>query len=124
MKRELSLRGDTFADAAELFDMKLNDVLGALIRQGLTDGTVTLGVDVSLSPFHEQDEDGIYHDFDEAFFSYNVSSTVTQKSKAGGEVADRLKLRVVNGQLELRDLDENTIFDMVEGGVNDGTYSC
>lgn len=25
-----------------------------------------------------------------------------------------LKLRVVDGQLELRDLDENTIFDLVE----------
>lgn len=27
-----------------------------------------------------------------------------------------LKLRCVDGQLELRDLDENTIFDLVEGG--------
>lgn len=28
-----------------------------------------------------------------------------------------LKLRCVDGQLELRDLDENTLFDIVEGGV-------
>lgn len=31
-----------------------------------------------------------------------------------------LKLRCVDGQLELRDLDENTLFDIVEGGVQDG----
>ena len=34
-----------------------------------------------------------------------------------------LKLRVVDGQLELRDLDENTIFDLVEVEKN-GTRSC
>lgn len=27
----------------------------------------------------------------------------------------------VDGQLELRDLDENTLFDIVEGGANGGT---
>lgn len=32
-----------------------------------------------------------------------------------------LKLRCVDGQLELRDLDENTLFDLVEGGANGGT---
>lgn len=31
-----------------------------------------------------------------------------------------LKLRCVDGQLELRDLDENTLFDIVEGGFQDG----
>lgn len=31
------------------------------------------------------------------------------------------KLRCVDGQLELRDLDENTLFDLVEGGANGGT---
>ena len=37
-----------------------------------------------------------------------------------GAVAEQLKLRKVDGQLELRDLDENTLFDIVEGGVQDG----
>lgn len=37
-----------------------------------------------------------------------------------GEVKQQLKLRRVDGQLELRDLDENTLFDIVEGGVQDG----
>ena len=37
-----------------------------------------------------------------------------------GEVKEMLKLRCVDGQLELRDLDENTLFDIVEGGVQDG----
>lgn len=35
-------------------------------------------------------------------------------------MAEQLKLRKVDGQLELRDLDENTLFDIVEGGVQDG----
>lgn len=50
----------------------------------------------------------------------NVTSAITQKDKSSGEVKQQLKLRRVDGQLELRDLDENTLFDIVEGGVQDG----
>jgi hypothetical protein len=115
MKHDLSLRGEIFNDAVELFDLKLHDVLNTLLRQGLTDGSVTLKLNVELWTVGEQDEDGVYHDTNKTHFDYNVSSAVTQKSKSNGEVADMLKLRVVDGQLELRDLDENTIFDLVEG---------
>ena len=113
MKHDLSLRGEIFNDAVELFDLKLRDVLNTLLRQGLTDGSVTLKLNVELWTVGEQDEDGVYHDTNKTHFDYNVSSAVTQKSKSNGEVADMLKLRVVDGQLELRDLDENTIFDLV-----------
>lgn len=115
MKHDLSLRGEIFNDAVELFDLKLHDVLNTLLRQGLTSGCVTFRLNVELWTVGEQDEDGAYHDTNKTHFDYNVSSTVTQKSKSNGEVADMLKLRVVDGQLELRDLDENTIFDLVEG---------
>lgn len=115
MKRDLSLRGEIFNGAVELFDLKLHDVLNTLLRQGLTDGCVTLKLNVELWTVGEQDEDGVYHDTNKTHFDYNVSSAVTQKSKSNGEVADKLKLRVVDGQLELRDLDENTIFDLAEG---------
>lgn len=115
MKHDLSLRGEIFNGAVELFDLKLHDVLNTLLRQGLTDGCVTLKLNVELWTVGEQDEDGVYHDTNKTHFDYNVSSAVTQKSKSNGEVADMLKLRVVDGQLELRDLDENTIFDLVEG---------
>lgn len=115
MKHDLSLRGEIFNDAVELFDLKLRDVLNTLLRQGLTDGSVTLKLNVELWTVGEQDEDGVYHDTNKTHFDYNVSSAVTQKSKSNGEVADMLRLRVVDGQLELRDLDENTIFDLVEG---------
>ncbi len=112
MKHDLSLRGKIFNDAVELFDLKLHDVLNTLLRQGLTDGSVTLKLNVELWTVGEQDEDGVYHDTNKTHFDYNVSSAVTQKSKSNGEVADMLKLRVVDGQLELRDLDENTILDL------------
>ena len=112
MKHDLSLRGEIFNDAVELFDLKLRDVLNTLLRQGLTDGSVTLKLNVELWTVGEQDEDGVYHDTNKTHFDYNVSSAVTQKSKSNGEVADMLRLRVVDGQLELRDLDENTLFDM------------
>ena len=115
MKHDLSLRGEIFNDAVELFDHKLHDVLNTLLRQGLTDGCVTLKLNVELWTVGEQDEDGVYHDTNKTHFDYNVSSAVTQKSKSNGEVADMLKLRVVDGQRELRDLDENTLFDLVEG---------
>lgn len=115
MKHDLSLRGEIFNDAVELFDLKLRDVLNTLLRQGLTDGSVTLKLNVELWTVGEQDEDGVYHATNKTHFDYNVSSAVTQKSKSNGEVADMLRLRVVDGQLELRDLDENTIFDLVEG---------
>lgn len=68
----------------------------------------------------EQDENGIYHETNKTHFDYNVSSSITQKDKSCGEVKQQLKLRRVDGQLELRDLDENTLFDIVEGGVQDG----
>ena len=112
MKHDLSLRGEIFNDAVELFDLKLRDVLNTLLRQGLTDGSVTLKLNVELWTVGEQDEDGVYHDTNKTHFDYNVSSAVTQKSKSNGEVADMLRLRIIDGQLELRDLDENTLFDM------------
>ena len=115
MKHDLSLRGEIFDAAIDLFDLKLHDVLNTLLRQGLTDGCVTLKLNVELWTVGEQDEDGVYHDTNKTHFDYNVSSAVTQKSKSNGEVADMLKLRVVDGQLELRDLDENTIVDLVDG---------
>ena len=118
MKHDLSLRGEIFNDAVELFDLKLRDVLNTLLRQGLTDGSVTLKLNVELWTVGEQDEDGVYHDTNKTHFDYNVSSAVTQKSKSNGEVVNMLRLRVIDGQLELRDLDENTLFDM-EGNRNE-----
>lgn len=121
MRHEMSLRGGIFNDAVDLFDTKLRDVLNTLLRQGLSEGSVTLKVNVELWTVGEQDEDGVYHDTNKTHFDYNVSSAVTQKSKPNGEVKEMLKLRCVDGQLELRDLDENTLFDLVEGGANGGT---
>ena len=121
MRHEMSLRGGIFNDAVDLFDTKLRDVLNTLLRQGLSEGSVTLKVNVELWTVGEQDEDGVYHDTNKTHFDYNVSSAVTQKSKSNGEDKEMLKLRCVDGQLELRDLDENTLFDLVEGGANGGT---
>ncbi len=81
MKRELSLRGEIFDQAVKDFDLKLCDVLSTLLRQGLTDGSVTLKVDVKLWSVGEQDEDGVYHDINKTYFDYNVSSAVTQKKQ-------------------------------------------
>ena len=123
MNHDLSLRGEIFNDAVELFDLKLHDVLNTLLRQGLTDCSVTLKLNVELWTVGEQDEDGVYHDTNKTHFDYNVSSAVTQKSKSNGEVADMLRLRVVDGQFEHKKLDKNTNNDLVEG-ENDGARSC
>lgn len=120
MRHEMSLRGGIFNDAVDLFDTKLRDVLNTLLRQGLSEGSVTLKVNVELWNVGEQDEDGIYRETNKPHFDYNVTSAITQKNKSNGEVKEMLKLRCVDGQLELRDLDENTLFDIVEGGVQDG----
>lgn len=119
MRHEMSLRGGIFNDAVDLFDTKLRDVLNTLLRQGLSEGSVTLKVNVELWNVGEQDENGIYHETNKTHFDYNVTSAITQKNKSNGEVKEMLKLRCVDGQLELRDLDENTLFDIVEGGVQD-----
>ena len=120
MRHEMSLRGGIFNDAVDLFDTKLRDVLNTLLRQGLSEGSVTLKVNVELWNVGEQDENDIYHETNKTQFEYNVTSAITQKNKSNGEVKEMLKLRCVDGQLELRDLDENTLFDIVEGGVQDG----
>ena len=120
MRHEMSLRGGIFNGAVNLFDDKLQDVLFTLVRQGLSEGSVTLKVNVELWNVGEQDENGIYHETNKTHFDYNVTSAITQKNKSNGEVKEMLKLRCVDGQLELRDLDENTLFDIVEGGVQDG----
>lgn len=120
MRHEMSLRGGIFNDAVDLFDTKLRDVLNSLLRQGLSEGSVTLKVNVELWNVGEQDEVGIYRETNKTHFDYNVTSSITQKNKSNGEVKETLKLRCVDGQLELRDLDENTLFDIVEGGVQDG----
>lgn len=121
VKREMSLRGSIFDGAVQLFDDKLRGVLNDLLRQGLTEGSVTLKVDVLLCCEAEVDEDGVPHSISKPYFEYNVTSSITQKDKSCGEVKQQLKLRRVDGQLELRDLDENTLFDIVEGGANGGT---
>lgn len=120
MKYEMSLRGSIFDSAVKLFDDKLRGVLNDLLRQGLSEGSVTLKVDVDLWRVEEVDEEGIPYSISQPYFEYNVASSITQKDKSCGEVKQQLKLRRVDGQLELRDLDENTLFDIVEGGVQDG----
>ena len=80
MRHEMSLRGGIFNDAVDLFDTKLRDVLNTLLRQGLSEGSVTLKVNVELWTVGEQDEDGVYHDTNKTQVDYNVSSAVTQKS--------------------------------------------
>ena len=121
MKHEMSLRGGIFDGAVQLFDNKLYGVLNDLLRQGLSEGSVTLKVGIELWHMDEVDEDGVPHSYEKPHFEYNIFSAITQKDKSGGEVKEQLKLRRVDGQLELRDLDENTLFDMVEGGANGGT---
>ena len=116
MRHELSLRGGIFDGAVNLFDDKLRGVLNDLLRQSLSEGSVTLKVDVSLLCEAEEDEEGIPHSISNPYFEYNVTSANTQKDNSIGEVKQQLKLRRVDGQLELRDLDENTLFDIVEGG--------
>ncbi len=119
MRHEMSLRGGLFNGAVDLFDDKLQDVLFTLVRQGLNEGSVTLKVNVDLERKEILDEDGMPHDVDQPYFAYSVTSAITQKDKDSGTVAEPLKLRRVDGQLELRDLDENTLFDIVEGGAGD-----
>lgn len=48
MRHEMSLRGGIFNGAVNLFDDKLQDVLFTLVRQGLSEGSVTLKVNVEL----------------------------------------------------------------------------
>lgn len=120
MKHEMSLRGSIFDSACKLFDDKLRGVLDDLLRQGLSEGSVTLKVDIKIWRVDDYDEEGMPYTVDKPYFEYNVASAITQKDKSSGEVKEQLKLRRVDGQLELRDLDENTLFDIVEGGVRDG----
>lgn len=121
VKYEMSLRGSIFDGAVSLFDDKLRGVLDDLLRQGLSEGSVTLKVDVDLWRVEEVDEEGIPHSINKPYFKFNVTSAITQKDKSSGDVNQQLKLRRVDGQLELRDLDENTLFDLLEGGANGGT---
>lgn len=107
MRHEMSLRGGIFNGAVNLFDDKLQDVLFTLVRQGLCEGEVTLKVSIDLARKEIIDEDGMPHDVDQPYFAYSCTSSITQKDKVSGAVAE---------QLELRDLDENTLFDIVEGG--------
>ena len=111
----MSLRGGIFNGAVNLFDDKLQDVLFTLVRQGLCEGEVTLKVSIDLARKEIIDEAGMPHDVDQPYFAYSCTSSITQKDKVSGAVAEQLKLRKVDGQLELRDLDENTLFDIVEG---------
>ena len=84
MRHEMSLRGGIFNDAVDLFDTKLRDVLNTLLRQGLSEGSVTLKVNVELWNVGEQDENGIYHETNKTHFDYNVTSAITQKNKSNG----------------------------------------
>lgn len=60
MRHEMSLRGGIFNDAVDLFDTKLRDVLNTLLRQGLSEGSVTLKVNVELWNVGEQDENTLF----------------------------------------------------------------
>ena len=98
MRYELSLTGGTFAPAVEDFDRKLLLLLDMMRSRGL-------------------DEDGVVHDLLCPVFKYETAYRTAQKDKSTGRIGADLVLRVTDGgAMELRDREEDTIFDMVEGG--------
>lgn len=98
MRYELSLTGGTFAPAVEDFDRKLLLLLDMMRSWGL-------------------DEDGVVHDLLCPVFKYETAYRTAQKDKSTGRIGADLVLRVTDGgAMELRDREEDTIFDMVEGG--------
>lgn len=112
MKYSLSLKSDIFAEAVENFDVKLRDTLAKLLKQRDADASVTLKVSFYLASEKEYDEDGVEREVVRPAFDCTSASTIAQKSKISTPIERELKLRVIDGQLELRDLDENTLFDM------------
>lgn len=57
------------------------------------------------------------HDLLCPVFKYETAYRTAQKDKSTGRIGADLVLRVTDGgAMELRDREEDTIFDMVEGG--------
>lgn len=112
MKYNLSLKSDIFAEAVENFDVKLRDTLAKLLKQRDADASVTLKVSFYLTSQKECDEDGVEREVVRPVFDCTSTSTIAQKSKISTPIERELKLRIIDGQMELRDLDENTLFDM------------
>lgn len=103
MEYNLSLKSDIFAEAVENFDAKLRDTLAKLHKQRDADASVTLKVSFYLASEKEYDEDGVEREVVRPFFDCISASTIAQKSKISTPIERELKLR---------DLDENTLFDM------------
>lgn len=117
MRYELSLTGGTFAPAVEDFDRKLLLLLDMMRSRGLDEGDVTLKISVEMVQAHPMDEDGVVHDLLCPVFKYETAYRTAQKDKSTGRIGADLVLRVTDGgAMELRDREEDTIFDMVEGG--------
>ena len=117
MRYELSLTGGTFAPAVEDFDRKLLLLLDMMRYRGLDEGDVTLKISVEMVQAHPMDEDGVVHDLLCPVFKYETAYRTAQKDKSTGRIGADLVLRVTDGgAMELRDREEDTIFDMVEGG--------
>lgn len=120
MRYNLSLKSEIFDGAVQIFDEKLRGMLGELLQQQAADGSVTLKLNVYLSALNDVDDDGVERTIMQPVFDCTCTSAITQKSKDAAAIRHDLKLRVADGQLELRDLDENTLYDMAERSGKDG----
>lgn len=118
MRYELSLTGGTFAPAVEHFDRKLLLLLDMMRSRGMDEGDVTLKISVEMVQAHPMDEDGVVHDLLCPVFKYETG--IPDRAEGQEHRQDRSGPRAARdrwaARWELRDREEDTIFDMVEGG--------
>lgn len=120
MRYVLSLSGGILAPAKDDFDRMLLSTIASMKRQGITEGSVALKLEIELEQQFPYDEDGNEQEVFVPHFDYAVSRQIVETDKTKGKVAGDFVLQMRDGVPMLFDRDSNTLFDVVEGGEPDG----
>lgn len=123
MRYDLSLAGETFTPAVEAFDRQMIVMLQRMRKQNISEGSVSLKINVSLERQFPLDEDGNQREIYVPKFEHETAAQIVQKAKTSGEIDEDFVLVIgADGLPTMVSRDTDNLFDMVareEAGSGD-----
>lgn len=114
MKYSLSLGGDLLTPARDAFDKMMLGVIDRMKKRGLSEGSVTLKLSVTLAKQFPVDDDGNEQEIFIPTLAHEVRGETKQATKVSGEINADIVLGENGGLPVIYSRDDRTIFDIVE----------
>lgn len=126
----LSLNGETFNNLKMDFEQMLQNLLTEMKKRGSQDGSLTIKLNVTLTPGQARDydsaADGAMRDITKPLFAHKMSTVMQLKNERSGQNGGNFELvwDEASGEWVMKEIDngQTSIFDH-EDGVYDAEYS-